>query len=81
MMDLLANSTQPEQVDNYPPYNIKGLNEDSYRITMAVAGFTSDDLVIVAQENQLIMTGCRADDDGVNRRPILTPDRRPILTP
>lgn len=65
MMDMLANSTQPEQVDNYPPYNIERLNEDSYRIILAVAGFTSDDLVIVAQENQLIMTGCRADDDGV----------------
>jgi molecular chaperone IbpA len=65
MMDMLANSTQPEQVDNYPPYNIERLNEDSYRIILAVAGFTSDDLVIVAHENQLIVTGRRADDDGV----------------
>jgi molecular chaperone IbpA len=39
--------------DNYPPYNIEKLNDDEYRITMAVAGFSMDDLNIVAQEDRL----------------------------
>lgn len=41
----------------YPPYNIIKLDEDNYRITMAVAGFSQDDLDITAKENQLIVSG------------------------
>ncbi len=41
----------------YPPYNIVKLTDDEYRITMAVAGFTQDDIEIVSQENQLTVQG------------------------
>lgn len=41
----------------YPPYNIEQDAEDSYRITMAVAGFTDSELTITAQENQLLVSG------------------------
>ncbi|WP_374307043.1 Hsp20 family protein [Dongia sp.] len=41
----------------YPPYNIEQASEDSYRITMAVAGFTEAELTITAQENQLVVSG------------------------
>lgn len=46
-------STQP----SYPPYNIERLDEDNYRITMAVAGFGEDDIQITAQNNSLLITG------------------------
>lgn len=41
----------------YPPYNIVKLNDDEYRITMAVAGFGDNDIEIVSQENQLTVQG------------------------
>lgn len=47
----------------YPPYNIEQASEDSYRVTMAVAGFTEDELTITAQENQLLVTGKPAKDE------------------
>jgi molecular chaperone IbpA len=42
---------------SYPPYNIEKFDEDSYRITMAVAGFAPEDLEIVSQPNALVVTG------------------------
>lgn len=46
-------STQP----SYPPYNIEKLNEDSYRITMAVAGFGDNDIDVTVKENSLTVSG------------------------
>jgi molecular chaperone IbpA len=42
---------------NWPPYNIERLGEDQYRITMAVAGFTPDEIELVQQENALVVAG------------------------
>src|ERR671921_1428901 len=42
---------------NGPPYNIEKVGEDQYRITMAVAGFSSDEIELVQQENTLFVTG------------------------
>ncbi len=41
----------------YPPYNIERVGDDSYRLTMAVAGFGPDDLELTVQENSLVITG------------------------
>ena len=48
--------------DGYPPYNIEQLSEDSLRITLAVAGFTMDDLSITIEDNQLVIRGKQTDD-------------------
>lgn len=48
----------------YPPYNIEKLDEESYRITMAVAGFAEDDLTIEVREHSLIVSGRQAPEDG-----------------
>lgn len=50
--------------DGYPPFDIVKDDEDSYRITLAVAGFRPEDIEVVAQQNQLTVTGKRAEDDG-----------------
>ena len=42
---------------SYPPYNIELVDENAYRITMAVAGFASDDLHVEAKENTLTIRG------------------------
>ena len=47
----------------YPPYNIEKTGEDSYRITVAVAGFTEDELNIEAKEGQLVVTGRKAEEE------------------
>ena len=51
----------------YPPYNIETTGEDSYRLTMAVAGFSQDELNITVHENTLIVTG-KAQNDAENGR-------------
>jgi molecular chaperone IbpA len=45
----------------YPPYNIEKTGEDSYRLTMAVAGFGPEDLEVTVKENTLVVTGRAAD--------------------
>lgn len=52
--------------DGYPPYNIEQINDGKdnqiIRITLAVAGFSNDDLEITVEENQLVIRGKQADD-------------------
>lgn len=48
---------------SYPPYNIEQAGEDSYRITMAVAGFSDEEITITAQDNQLLVTGKPAKEE------------------
>lgn len=50
--------------DGYPPFDILKDGEDSYRITLAVAGFAPSDIEVVAQQNLLTVSGKRAEDDG-----------------
>lgn len=50
----------------YPPYNIERLDEQTYRLTMAVAGFKNDDLTITVQDNALSVTGrARPEEEGI----------------
>lgn len=50
--------------DGYPPFDIVKDGEDSYRITLAVAGFNPSDIEVVAQQNLLTVTGKRAEETG-----------------
>lgn len=57
-MARLANSAQDAaSAQSYPPYNIERTGDDSYRLTMAVAGFSDDELELVVRENTLVITG------------------------
>ena len=48
--------------DGYPPYNIEQIGENGLRITLAVAGFTSDDLEISTENNQLVIRGRQSEE-------------------
>ena len=48
--------------EGYPPFDIVKEGDDSYRITLAVAGFRPDEIDIVAQQNQLSVSGKKAED-------------------
>jgi molecular chaperone IbpA len=60
LFDFLENASRADQ-DNYPPFDIEKLSDDSYRITLAVAGFKREDIDIVAQQNMLVITGRRGE--------------------
>ncbi|MBB5986573.1 Hsp20 family protein [Sphingobium lignivorans] len=64
LFDLLETGMRGDAADGYPPFDIVKEGEDSYRITLAVAGFRPDEIEVVAQQNQLTVTGKRADEDG-----------------
>ena len=53
---------------NYPPYDIERTGEDSYRITLAIAGFAESEIELTAQQNLLVVSGQKAEaaanDDG-----------------
>jgi len=61
MMDrvLSADSAVP----SYPPYNIEKTADDAYRISIAVAGFSAEELTVDLKENALIVSARRAEDD------------------
>lgn len=63
LFDLLERGSTAQTNEGYPPFDIEHESDDSYRITLAVAGFKSDDIEITAQQNQLIVTGRRAEND------------------
>lgn len=69
LFDLLETSNRLDQWDDYPPYDLERIGEDSYRITLAVAGFRPDEIEITAQSNQLVVSGRKADQtaDGKDR--------------
>ncbi|HXP31755.1 MAG TPA: Hsp20 family protein [Stellaceae bacterium] len=48
--------------DGYPPYNVEQTGEDALRITLAVAGFTAQDLSVQVEDNQLVVRGKQTDD-------------------
>jgi molecular chaperone IbpA len=68
MAQLLESALDVEDVGTgYPPYNIEKSGEDKYRITLAVAGFTGDELDVQVKENTLTVSGKKADANGDRR--------------
>jgi molecular chaperone IbpA len=57
----LVDAATAGEVPSYPPYNIEKTGEDSYRLTMAVAGFRPEDLEVSVKENTLTVTGKQAE--------------------
>lgn len=63
MFDLLENAQRVGGGSGWPTYDIARSGEDAYRISMAVPGFSRDDLEITQQPNVLIVTGRSRSDD------------------
>lgn len=49
--------------EGYPPFNIEQTSQNSYRITLAVAGFAENDLSITVEDRQLVIRGRQTDED------------------
>jgi len=52
--------------ENYPPFDLIKLDENRYRIEIAVAGFAKEEIEIVSQQNQLLIRGQKAENDSSN---------------
>lgn len=61
-LERLVERTAKSGNEGYPPYNIEQSSQNSYRITLAVAGFSEDDLAITVEDNSLVIRGRQADD-------------------
>lgn len=66
LASMLNSAHRPEQVGGYPPYNIESRGENSYRITMAVAGFSEGELNISSELNQLTVSGNKTEEEAGN---------------
>jgi molecular chaperone IbpA len=63
LASMLENANRLESA-GYPPYNIEVTGDDEYQITMAVAGFTDDELSIESKQNELSVTGEKSEAEG-----------------
>lgn len=63
MLDVLG-AFRPALQEAWPPYDIERVEEDRYRITMALAGFSQDELSVVAERNTLFVEGRKPDEVG-----------------
>ncbi|MGR3662921.1 MAG: Hsp20 family protein [Paracoccaceae bacterium] len=63
-LELLVERAAKSDLGGYPPFNIEQTSEQSFRITLAVAGFGEDELSITVEDRQLLIRGKQADDAG-----------------
>ncbi len=66
LASMIDAASRQEKQTTYPPYNIELLGEDKYRITMALAGFAKDEVLIEVQENTLKVLGNKEGDKANN---------------
>jgi molecular chaperone IbpA len=64
LFDLLTQAERVEASTAWPPYNTEKAAEDSYRITMAVAGFTPDEIDLVQHDTTLLVSGQKKGPEG-----------------
>jgi molecular chaperone IbpA len=64
LQDLVESALEGGNGDSYPPYNIERTGADAYRIVMAVAGFTPDELSVSQTRNALVITGAKKGEEG-----------------
>ena len=64
LLDLLTQAERVEPSTSWPPYNIERAGDDQYRITMAVAGFTPDEIELIQHDTALLVSGQRKGQEG-----------------
>ena len=61
-LEQILDRASRTSAEGYPPYNIEQTGENGLRITLAVAGFSVDDLMVTIEDNQLMIRGRQADE-------------------
>ncbi len=62
-LERLLERTAKSGNEGYPPFNIEQTSQASYRITLAVAGFSENELSITVEDKQLVIRGRQSEDD------------------
>ena len=62
LASMIDAASRNEQQPSYPPYNIESTGENTYRITMAVAAFSTDELEILSENGNLLIRGKKAEE-------------------
>ena len=65
-LERLLERTAKTAADGYPPYNIEDAGGDKLRITLAVAGFSRDELAVTVEDNQLVIRGKQVESKETN---------------
>jgi molecular chaperone IbpA len=63
LFELINDTQRLDGQDNYPPCDIMRTGEETYRVALALAGFSPDDITITAQQNKLTIAGRKADHE------------------
>lgn len=76
VFDILNSNSLAQAQPDHPPYNIERSGEDAYRVSLAVAGFSPEEISITAQQNLLTVAGQKAESaeaeylhQGIAQRP------------
>src|SRR5205823_7777064 len=63
LFDILGQAAKTEHSDNYPPYDIEKTGEDAYRLTLALAGWTPDEITVISEPSVLVVSGQKAEPE------------------
>jgi molecular chaperone IbpA len=63
MLNALEAANRVESIDSWPPYDIVKTGESDYRIAMAVAGFSPDEITVTQEQNMLVVAGQKEDGE------------------
>ena len=66
LFDMLENSSLGQNGENYPPFDLIKIDENHFRIEIAVAGFRREEIDIAAQQNVLVVRGERSEESGTD---------------
>ena len=66
LFDMLENNSFGQAQENYPPFDLLRVDDNHYRIELAVAGFDREELDITSQQNVLIISGRKREQEGDN---------------
>jgi molecular chaperone IbpA len=64
LFDMIEHNAASGTQENYPPFDLVRLGDDEYRIDLAVAGFGRDEIDITAQQNVLLVSGRKTEENG-----------------
>lgn len=63
LFDRLESTARAEQGDGYPPFDVEQRDEDSYRISIAVAGFAREEIDVTSKPNLLVVSGSKRESE------------------
>src|SRR5437763_7025195 len=63
LFNMLEQVGKTDQAENYPPYDIERAGEDAYRLTLALAGWTPDEITVTTEPNLLVVSGQKSEPE------------------